>query len=68
MLTDIDPLLSIADVRSRLGVSRSFVYDKVARQEFPTPVKVGARAIRFRQSDVAAWAASLRPVGLSDHG
>lgn len=37
------------------GVGRSTIYLKVARGEFPKPVKLGARAVAWRVGDVRDW-------------
>lgn len=54
-----DVLLRLPDVTQRAGISRSTVYEYVARGRFPAPVRVGARAVRWRASDVSRWLESL---------
>lgn len=43
------------DVEARTGLSRSTLYDWMSRGEFPRPVKLGARIVAWRESDIAAW-------------
>ena len=42
-------------VEAQTGLSRSKIYDLVAREEFPRPVKIGARAVGWIEADIAAW-------------
>lgn len=42
-------------VETRTGLSRSTLYAMMARSEFPRPVRLGQRAVGWRESDVAAW-------------
>jgi prophage regulatory protein len=41
---------------TRLG--RTTLYEKIKRGEFPPPVRLGARAIAWRDEDLAAWLSS----------
>jgi len=50
-------ILRRPEVESRTGLSRSTIYDWMKRGEFPRPVKLGARLVAWRESDVAAWLA-----------
>lgn len=45
-------------VEARTGLSRSTIYAAMARGEFPQPVRLGPRAVGWRESDVAEWLAS----------
>ena len=48
-------LLRLPQVLERTGLSRSSLYEKIAAREFPAPVKIGARAVAWVSSEVAAW-------------
>lgn len=37
------------------GLSRSSIYDMMARGEFPKPIRIGKRAVAWRESDIAEW-------------
>jgi prophage regulatory protein len=56
-----DTLLRRPEVESRTGLSRSTIYDWMKRGEFPQPVKLGARLVAWRESDVTAWMKSREP-------
>ena len=42
-------------VEAQTGLSRSKIYDLVAREQFPRPIKIGARAVGWVEADIAAW-------------
>ncbi|MFN3303675.1 MAG: helix-turn-helix transcriptional regulator [Roseateles sp.] len=54
----LDPLLKLHAVKSATGLGRSSIYKKVAAGDFPQPVRLGARAVAWRSSEIAAWIAS----------
>ena len=53
--TDMDRILRLPEVRRTTGMSRSAVYVMVSAGEFPKPVRIGRRAVGWRESDVQAW-------------
>lgn len=42
-------------VEAQTGLSRSKIYELVAREEFPSPIKIGKRAVGWIEADIAAW-------------
>lgn len=48
-------LLRRPEVEARTGLSRSTIYDWMKRGDFPQPVKLGARLVAWRESDVTEW-------------
>ena len=44
-----------------IGMGNTWLYEAIARGDFPAPVKLGARAVGWRRSDVEAWLASRAP-------
>lgn len=46
------------DVEALTGLSRSTIYDLMARGLFPRPVKLTARAIAWPEGRVADWLAN----------
>lgn len=40
------------------GLGRSTIYRLVAEHRFPSPVKLGRRAVAWRRSDVDLWSGS----------
>lgn len=51
----MDSLIRLDVVRSRTGLSRSGIYQKIADGNFPKPVAIGSRAVAWVESEVAAW-------------
>ncbi|WP_077529390.1 helix-turn-helix transcriptional regulator [Vreelandella utahensis] len=48
-------LLRRPEVEQRTGKSRSGIYLDMRRGCFPLPVRIGMRAVAWRESDVQAW-------------
>lgn len=48
-------LLSIREVCARVGVSRTTVYARMAERQFPTPVKVGVKSVRWRSDEIDSY-------------
>jgi prophage regulatory protein len=48
-------LLGIKEVSARVGLSKGYIYVLVARGQFPRPVKIGRRAVRWPESVVEGW-------------
>ena len=47
--------LRLADVRSRVGLSRSQIYRKISTGDFPKAYSLGARAVAWLESEIDAW-------------
>lgn len=50
--------LRLTEVQNRVPFSRSTIYLKVSRGEFPQPHNLGARAVAWLESDIDEWIAS----------
>lgn len=48
-------LLRRPEVLSTTGMATSTLYDAMARNAFPRPVKIGRRAVAWPASDVTRW-------------
>jgi prophage regulatory protein len=44
-------------VEARTGLSRSTIYLRIAAGSFPKPISLGARAVRWLESEVEGWLA-----------
>ena len=42
-------------VEARVGLGRSAIYAMMAKNLFPKPVKMTAKAVGWRERDVSAW-------------
>jgi prophage regulatory protein len=53
-----EKFLRLTGVQRRVPYSRSTIYAKIARGEFPAPIDLGARAVAWLESDIDEWIAS----------
>jgi prophage regulatory protein len=54
--------LRIATVVRMTGLGRSTIYRLMAERAFPSPVKLGRRAVAWRRVDLDQWSQSRPPV------
>ena len=59
-------LLRLPEVLYRTGLSRSTIYQLIGRQDFPSSVQLGPRAVAWRESDVTSWIESRTNRGSAD--
>lgn len=50
-------LLRFPDIKRRVGLSRSEIYRRISLQEFPKPIKLGARTVAWPVEVVDCWIA-----------
>ncbi|ASA50329.1 AlpA family transcriptional regulator [Salmonella enterica] len=48
-------LIRLPEVQRRTGYSKAWLYRLMSQQRFPSPVKIGTRAIAFVESEVDEW-------------
>ncbi len=51
-MTDTDRLLRREEVEEITGLSRSAIYRMMRAGEFPTPIKIGPRAVRWPKAEL----------------
>lgn len=51
----MERLMTRQEVEVHCGLSRTSIYRLMRAGEFPEAVKVGAKAVRWRQSEIHAW-------------
>ena len=61
-------ILRRPEVERLTGFSKASIYRLMAAGEFPTPIRLGVRAVAWRARDVEAWLASRAPVSYDDRG
>ena len=66
-MTDDERLIPRGEVESRTGLSRSTIYRLMRAGQFPTPIRVGPRAVRWKLSEVNAYLAP-RPRATGESG
>lgn len=56
--TSDNRLLRLREVLARCGLSRSTLYRQMGEGAFPRPLRVGVRAVRWREAEIEDWLAS----------
>ena len=51
-------LLRREEVETLVSLSRSSIYAAMARGDFPRPLRVGQRAVRWSEADIERWLAT----------
>ncbi len=59
-------ILRLPAVKARTGLSRSTIYLRISKGNFPAPISLGGRAVGWVEADVDRWltrriAASRKP-------
>jgi prophage regulatory protein len=55
-----DQIYRLPAVEARTGLSRTGVYEAMARNEFPQSIKLGPRAVGWAESEITAWIESRK--------
>ena len=56
----MNAILRRPEVQARTGLSRSSIYAGMANGTFPQALKISARAVGWRETDIVAWLDSLK--------
>ena len=48
-------ILRLPDVKSRVGLSRSTIYSRIAAGRFPRPVALGGRVVGWIEAEIHDW-------------
>jgi prophage regulatory protein len=57
MATEQTVILRLPEVRKRIGLGRSSVYQLIRQGRFPRPVHLSARTVGWIESEVEQWIA-----------
>ncbi len=57
-------VLRLPEVENLVGLSRTTIY-RLMHSDFPLPVKLGLRAVAWREADIVAWLASRPTVRMA---
>ncbi len=55
MTENLGRLMTMRQLTEQINLSRSTIHRMVKRGNFPAPLRVGQRAVRWREADVVAW-------------
>jgi len=61
MATEQSLLLSAREAASLMGFSLRTIHHLRKREDFPKPIVLGPRAVRWRRRDIEAWINGLTP-------
>ena len=59
-------LIRRPEVERIVGLSRSSIYDMMASGKFPKQIRIGARAVGWRESQIQKWVALRIAASLSN--
>lgn len=48
-------IIRLPEVKARTGLSRSTIYLRISRGQFPPPVSLGGRAVGWVEAEIQAW-------------
>lgn len=51
----VQSVMRRAEVERATGLPRSTIYELMARGHFPKPIRLGARAVGWLESEITAW-------------
>lgn len=51
----VTKFIRLPEVLERTGLSKPWIYRLIGRGEFPSPIKLGGRAIGFIESEIDEW-------------
>lgn len=54
-MSNEDEIFRLAEVKRSTGMSTSSIYRYMSEGEFPTPIKLGPRAVGWLSSEISAW-------------
>jgi prophage regulatory protein len=52
-------LLRLAQVEERTGLKRSKIYQMMGSRQFPSPIKLGKRSVRWPSNSIDSWIESI---------
>ena len=55
----VQKIYRLPEVMSLTGLSRSSIYLRISKQEFPKPLKLGRRAVGWPEATIIAWQVSV---------
>jgi prophage regulatory protein len=63
MSTAKHSVIRLPGVVAKTGLSRSSIYAAIGKNQFPTSIPLGARAVGWLESDIDAWLESRIRLG-----
>ncbi|MGQ0533490.1 MAG: helix-turn-helix transcriptional regulator [Caulobacteraceae bacterium] len=63
MGSEVDLLMRLPDVMRETALCRSSIYAAISEGRFPSPVRIGKRAVAWRKEDIDTWKGKLLRAG-----
>ena len=54
-MNDLKKLIRADEVIAQVGFCKSWLYQQIALNQFPAPIKIGGRAVAWDQDEVQLW-------------
>lgn len=62
-------ILRLPTVKIRTGLSRSSIYLRMSKGEFPAPISLGGRSVGWLEQDIDEWIVErIEQSRINDHG
>ncbi len=61
--SEVAMLIRLPDVMRETALCRSSIYAAISEGRFPSPVRIGKRAVAWRKDDIDTWKGKLRRAG-----
>lgn len=55
-----DEIIRLPDLTKRVGLSKSAIYARIQRGEFPKPINLGGQSTGWLSSEIQAWINRLK--------
>ena len=55
----VTKILRLPEVKDRTGLSRSTIYLRISKSEFPKPVSLGGRAVGWPEKEIDDWLSNM---------
>lgn len=59
---EVQKIIRSGEIRTVTGYGIAMIYRMIERGEFPKPVRLGRRAVGWRENDIAEWQSRLSAV------
>lgn len=57
--TDGERLIRLSEVKQRVGLGKTLIYEMISEGRFPKPYKVTPAAARWSEREIDAWIAAV---------
>lgn len=51
----MDKFLRLPQVKSKVGIGRTTIYEKIKQGQFPKPIALGPQSVAWIESEISEW-------------